>query len=116
MAKEPVEAHEGDEPTVDPTVAADIKSDEAGEPRSKDPALPPPGTEVPTFWQAQATKGALAATIGLALFAAYAYIDWLYTGVLPSPDAIKLSLGIFTWAWGSAWGIHATDSSNLRWK
>lgn len=102
---------------VTPAVAADIKSDAEGEPRSKEGSLPPPGTERPSFWQAQATKQALVTTIGLVLFTAYAGVDYLFTGrFMISADAVKVELGLFVWAWAAAFGIHSTDADALRWK
>lgn len=101
---------------VTPTVVADAKSDAAGKPRSKAESPPPPGTDKPTFWQAGATKAALWSTLEFLLFWVFVYVDYLYTGAAPSPDAIKLTIGTLASAWGIALGIHKTDANALWWK
>lgn len=104
-------------PAITAAVAADMAADVKGEERPKGDSPPPPGTDRPTFWQAQATKQALGVTIGLFLFIVYALVDFLFTGKFTmSADAVKVQIGFFVGSWSLAFGIHKTDADALRWK
>jgi len=97
---------------VTPTVKADIASDAAGKPRSSAETPPPPGTTLPTFWQAGATKGAIVTTIGLGLMFLSAWI----TGETVDKEALAAAVSAVVWAWAGALGIFKTDANALRWK
>ena len=101
-------------PAANPSpVDVDLAADKAGEPRPTEPApLPPPGTELTTFWQAGATKGAIVATLTGILAWSRATI----TGTPLSPETIALLVELDVWAWAAAFGIHKVDTSALRWK
>ncbi len=97
---------------VAPTVAKDIASDAAGEPRSSAPALTPPGTETTTFWQSPAVLVAIAGWIVFALFVARPYLISLVG------EAAEVLFEAAVWSTTAVFGVRkaGTDAATLRWK
>jgi hypothetical protein len=90
-------------------VAADLKSDKAGEPRVDVVAVPPPGTYWQGFWGNPATHGAIIVTVGLGLLFARAWI----TEVPVSREGVAIAVEASVWAWLGAAGIRAIGGKRL---
>lgn len=76
------------------------------------PTPTPPGTVPTTFWTSQATRSAIAVTMGLLLM----MLRGVIVGEPPSREAIAVAVEAAVWSWGMALGISRLDTDALRWR
>ena len=93
-------------PATESAVAADLRADAAGEPRSEDPPPPPPWTVKEKWWQSRA--------VHLAIFLVFMRILGYVEKVFPMrAEEVLLGKDIVTIVAG-AFGITALTAAKLR--